>query len=97
VSVKVDYTVLESGSVLEIDDRRFPMYGKGSNYWIYNRADEPLLLDSMRRSSKIIMRGQTAQGTQNESYYSLKGFPWALDRAEQECRSPGLAAVERNL
>jgi hypothetical protein len=62
------------------------MYTQADGAWIKNAAEETRLVDAMRKSQDLTVKGTSAKGTQSTDVYSLKGLPQALDRAGQECR-----------
>jgi hypothetical protein len=62
------------------------LYGQDNGYWIKNLSDQSRLIDTMRVSADIRLKGRAAEGSAKNESYSLKGFAEAIDRANQECR-----------
>jgi hypothetical protein len=62
------------------------MYTQADGGWVKNAAEEPRLVESMRRAPDITIKGVSARGTASTDIYSLKGLAQALDRVAQECR-----------
>jgi hypothetical protein len=86
-SITTTYQVKQAdGSALEIGNERYALYGKGNGLWIWNRAEEPRLIDSMRTSPELTIRALTSDGVMNKEVYSLRGFGQAIDRVARECR-----------
>jgi invasion protein IalB len=71
---------------IEISGANYLMYTQADGAWIKNAAEETRLVDAMRKSQDLTVKGTSAKGTQSTDVYSLKGLPQALDRAGQECR-----------
>jgi hypothetical protein len=87
VSFITDYRVTSgSGSAgLEVGGNSYALYGQDNNFWVNNVSEETRLVDAMRHSPEIAMKGRTADGTQKNDVYSLKGFAQAVDRVALEC------------
>ena len=62
------------------------MYTKNDGAWIKNAAEEPRLVEALRKSADVVVRGESAKGTKTTDVYSLKGLSQALDRVAQECK-----------
>ena len=87
VSVIVGYP-LRPGSVAsaEVGNTSFDLMTQSDNAWLKNPADEPRLVEAMRRGSDLTIRGVSGRGTKTTDRFSLTGVSQALDRAAQECR-----------
>lgn len=68
-----------------IGGANFAMYTQGGGAWIKNAADEPRLLDAMRKGADMTIKGESSRGTETLDTYSLKGISQALDKVAQEC------------
>ena len=64
----------------------FPLYTQNDGAWLRTAADEPKLVDAMRKGADLVVKTQTARGTQTTDTFSLKGISQALDRVAQECQ-----------
>jgi hypothetical protein len=87
VSVAIGYT-LKPGSEasIEASGATFAMYTQGDGIWIKNAAEEPRLVDAMRKSSDVVVKGVSTKGTETSDTFSAKGLAQALDKAAQSCR-----------
>jgi hypothetical protein len=75
-----------SDAVVEIGSAKFMMYTQNDGAWIKNAAEEARMVDAMRRSADLVVRGESGRGTKTTDRFSLKGVAQALDRAAQECK-----------
>ncbi|RAI42167.1 invasion associated locus B family protein, partial [Rhodoplanes roseus] len=71
---------------LEVGGATFAMYTQADGGWIKNAAEEPRLIESLRRAGDATIKGVSARGTGSIDVYALKGLAQALDRIAQECR-----------
>ena len=87
VSVMFGYAFKPNAEAsLEIAGSSFAMYTQSDGGWIKNAAEEPRLVESMRKAADMTVKGVSARGTTSADTYSLKGLAQALDRVAQECR-----------
>lgn len=87
VSVMIGYTLKPgSESILEVGGASFAMFTQGDGLWIKNAAEEERMVDAMRRSSDLVVKGVSAKGTETTDTFSLKGLSQALDKIAQDCR-----------
>ncbi len=87
VSVVIGYPFKPgSDATVEIGSNKYAMYTQNDGAWIKNAAEEPRMVDAMRRSPELVVSGVSGRGTQSTDRYSLRGLAQALDRAAQECR-----------
>jgi hypothetical protein len=63
----------------------FPMHVKGHGLWVKDTADEPKLLDALKKDKEITMKLTPAKGAVTTDRYSLTGLPQALERVAKEC------------
>ena len=75
-----------SEASVEIGSAKFSMYTQNDGAWIKNAAEEQRMIDAMRKSGDLVVKGTSARGTQTTDRYSLKGLGQALDRTAQECK-----------
>lgn len=71
---------------IEIGGASFAMYTQADGGWIKNAAEEPRLVETMRKAPDMTVKGVSVRGTASADIYSLKGLAQALDRLAQECR-----------
>lgn len=87
VSVMFGYAFKPNAEAsLEIAGSTFAMNTQSEGGWVKNVAEEPRLIESMRKAADMTVKGTSAHGTASADVYSLKGLAQALDRVAQECR-----------
>src|SRR5215472_2415766 len=87
VSVMIGYTVKPgSESTLQVGGASYAMYTQGDGLWIKNAAEEGRMVEAMRHSTDVVVKGVSAKGTETVDTFSLKGLSQALDRIAQDRR-----------
>jgi Invasion associated locus B (IalB) protein len=87
VSIMIGYTLKPgSESSLEVGGASYAMYTQGDGLWIKNAAEEERMVDAMRKSADVIVKGVSAKGTETTDTFSLKGLSQALDKLAQDCK-----------
>jgi hypothetical protein len=87
VSVIIGYPFKPSTDAsAEIGAAKFSMYTLNDGAWIKNVAEEPRMIEAMRKGSDLTIKGVSGHGTESTDQYSLKGLAQAMDRADQECK-----------
>jgi hypothetical protein len=87
VSVMIGYTLKPgSESTLEVGGAAYAMYTQGDGLWIKNAAEEERMVEAMRKSADLVVKGVSAKGTETTDTFSLKGLAQALDRIAQDCK-----------
>ena len=87
VSVMIGYLLKPgSESTLEVGGASYAMYTQGDGLWIKNAAEEERMVDAMRRSADVVVKGVSAKGTETTDTFSLKGLSQALDKIAQDCK-----------
>jgi len=87
VSVMIGYTLKPgSESTLEVGGAAYAMYTQGDGLWIKNAAEEERMVDAMRKSADVTVKGVSAKGTETVDTFSLKGLSQALDKLAQDCK-----------
>jgi len=87
VSIMIGYALKPgSESSLEVGGASYAMYTQGDGLWIKNAAEEERMVDAMRKSADVVVKGISAKGTETTDTFSLKGLSQALDRLSQDCR-----------
>ncbi len=71
---------------IDISGSSYAMYTQADGAWVKNAAEETRLVDTMRKSADLTVKGTSAKGTASTDVYSLRGLPQALDRIGQECK-----------
>jgi Invasion associated locus B (IalB) protein len=75
-----------SDASIEISGANYAMYTQSDGAWVKNAAEETRLVDAMRKSGDLTVKGTSAKGTASVDVYSLRGLPEALNRVGQECK-----------
>jgi hypothetical protein len=87
VSIMIGYTLKPgSESSLEVGGASYAMYTQGDGLWIKNAAEEERMVDAMRKSADVTIKGISAKGTETIDTFSLKGLSQALDKLAQDCK-----------
>jgi hypothetical protein len=87
VSVMIGYALKPgSESTIEVGGASFAMYTQGDSLWIKNAAEEERMVEAMRKSADLVVKGTSAKGTETTDTFSLKGLAQALDKIAQDCR-----------
>ncbi|MGY8638902.1 invasion associated locus B family protein [Bradyrhizobium sp. 14AA] len=87
VSVMIGYALKPgSESSVEVGGAAFAMYTQGDGLWIKNAAEEERMVEAMRKSADLVVKGVSAKGTETIDTFSLKGLAQALDKIAQDCR-----------
>jgi invasion protein IalB len=76
----VDATLTIDGSA------RYSMYTQEDGAWVKNAAEEPQLVNAMRKGTEMVVRSISTHGTKTTDTYSLKGISDALDKVAAECK-----------
>lgn len=69
-----------------IGNERFALVAKGQNMWLKNPAEEPRMLDALRRGAGLEVKGTSKRGNATSDKYSLAGISQIVKRAEDACK-----------
>jgi len=69
-----------------IGDERFALVAKGQNMWLKNPAEEPRMLDALRKGTTLEVKGTSKRGNATSDKYSLAGISQTVKRADDACR-----------
>jgi invasion protein IalB len=69
-----------------IGSERFALVAKGQNMWLKNPAEEPRMLDSLRKGAGLEVKGTSKRGNPTSDKYSLAGMSQTVKRAEDACK-----------
>ncbi|TYO66547.1 Invasion associated locus B family protein [Bradyrhizobium hipponense] len=87
VSVMIGYALKPGAeSTAEVGGASYAMYTQGDGLWIKNAAEEERMVEAMRKSADLVVKGVSAKGTETTDTFSLKGLAQALDRISQDCK-----------
>ena len=88
VSVTFGYALKPgTDATMEIAGASYAMNTQGDGAWVKNPAEETKLIDILRKSADVTIKGTSAKGTVSTDVFSLKGLSQALDKIARECRS----------
>jgi hypothetical protein len=86
VAFVMGFPTRESGAAeATIGSANYALLTKDANAWLKNPAEEGQAISTMARGQALVVKAQSARGTQLTDRYSLTGFTKALERARQEC------------
>lgn len=69
----------------QIGDKNFELFPKGADLWVKNPAQEPSLIDEMRKGAKLVIKGASKKGDVTTDTYMLTGFTQAVDKVQKDC------------
>jgi invasion protein IalB len=69
-----------------IGSATYAMYTQNDGAWVKNAAEEAQMVETMRKGSDFVVKGESARGTKTTDTYSLKGIAQALDKVAEECK-----------
>jgi hypothetical protein len=69
-----------------IGETKFALVAKGQNLWLRNPAEEPRLLDAMRRGSSLEVKATSKRGNATADRYALAGMAQTVKKAEDACK-----------
>lgn len=69
-----------------IGEQKFTLVAKGQNLWMRNPAEEPRLLDAMRKGSALEVRATSKRGNATADKYALAGVTQTVRKAEEACK-----------
>jgi invasion protein IalB len=69
-----------------IGAERFALVAKGKNMWLKNPAEEPRMLDAMRKGAGLEIKAASKRGNATSDKYSLAGMSQVLKKADDACK-----------
>jgi invasion protein IalB len=87
VSVIVGYP--QKGGVdaaVTVGSAHYNFYTQNDGAWVKNAAEEPKMVEAMKKAPSMIVKSESAHGTKTTDTYSLKGFAEALAKTDQACK-----------
>lgn len=69
-----------------IGTANYVLYTQNDGAWVKNAAEEPQMVDAMRKGADLVVKSISSQGTKTTDTYSLKGLAQALDKVAEECK-----------
>jgi hypothetical protein len=90
ISVVIGYPLnTKAETTATVGSAAFAMLTQNDGAWLKNAAEEPRLIEAMRKGSDLVIKGTSTRGTETTDTYSLKGVSNALDRVAKECGGDG--------
>ena len=65
--------------------KTYDLFSKGRFAWVVDNEDEAKLIVTMKRASRLMIIGNSDQGTQTTDHYSMMGFTKAYNAAKKSC------------
>jgi invasion protein IalB len=65
---------------------KYVLYTQDDGAWVKNAAEEPQMVDTMRKGTELVITSESSRGTKTTDTYSLKGISDALDKVAAECK-----------
>jgi hypothetical protein len=76
----------KSEAILEVGSVSFALATRLDGAWIKNPAEESSLIDAMRASQNVVLKGKSVKGTSSTDVFALKGLGEALARLAEGCK-----------
>ena len=87
ISLVMNFDLKEDGEHQAIiGEERFALVAKGQHMWLKNPAEEPRMLDSLRKGAALEIKGTSKRGNPTSDKYSLAGLTQTVKRAEDACK-----------
>ena len=65
--------------------KSYDLFSKGRFAWVADDKDEPKLITTMKKASRLMIIGNSTEGTQTTDHYSMMGFTKAYNLAKKSC------------
>ena len=65
--------------------KAYDLFSKGRFAWVVDSKDEQKLIVTMKKSSRLMIIGNTEKGDQTTDHYSMMGFTKAYNSAKKNC------------
>ena len=86
VSVTSGYEFkLKTPVVAKSGKKSFDLFSKDRFAWVVDNEDEAKLIKTMKKSSRLMIIGDTNKGSQTTDHYSMMGFTKAYNTAKKSC------------
>jgi len=86
VSVTNGYEFKLKAPVLAKSGKKsYDLFSKGRFAWVADDKDEPKLITTMKKASRLMIIGNSTEGTQTTDHYSMMGFTKAYNSAKKSC------------
>ena len=65
--------------------KSYDLFSKGRFAWVIDNEDEPKLIKTMKKASRLMITGNSDKGNQTTDHYSMMGFTKAYNTAKKGC------------
>lgn len=65
---------------------KYTLYTQDDGAWVKNAAEEPQMVEAMRKGTTMVVTSESSRGTKTTDTYSLRGVSDALDKVASECK-----------
>ena len=65
--------------------KSYDLFSKGRFAWVVDDKDQIKLISTMKKASRLMIIGNSEQGTQTTDHYSMMGFTKAYNSAKKNC------------
>lgn len=65
---------------------KYTLYTQDDGAWVKNAAEEPQMVEAMRKGTSLVITSESTRGTKTTDTYSLRGVSDALDKVAAECK-----------
>jgi invasion protein IalB len=87
VSVVVGYAQKQGvDAVVTVGSAKYAFYTQGDGAWVKNAAEEPKMIEAMKKGSEVVVKSESAREAHTTDTYSLKGFADALAKVAETCK-----------
>lgn len=87
VSIAIGYPFKANAqATAAIGSTTYALYTQGDGAWIKNTTQEAQMVEAMQAADRIVVKGESARGTETTDTYSLKGLTEALERSNKACK-----------
>lgn len=73
-------------ATVAVGSAHYNFYTQNDGAWVKNAAEEPKMVEAMRKAPHMVVKSESAHGTKTTDTYSLKGFAEALAKAAEACK-----------
>jgi hypothetical protein len=70
---------------LSIDGKNFTLFTKDDTAWAKSAGDDKLITETLRKGTKMVIKGASSRGTKTTDSFSLKGSGSAYQEISREC------------
>ena len=65
--------------------KTYNLFSKGRFAWVVTDKDEIKLISTMKKASRLMIIGNSTEGTQTTDHYAMMGFTKAYNTAKKSC------------